>query len=172
VDVRFLSGRQAVAAYLEGSRLGTVDLNRGQLDTLELEAKVYGLTQAGRRGDLESKRRLGTEDESAIFDFFSKKRNYRGKAGLPNPKNIRKSSGRKRYATDTKPREMSEAILQNLTRKEPENAPGSDAATDTSAGESISPETRVDDANTDSSTASSPGAERPDSLSGLVPPGV
>jgi len=43
VDIRFLSGAEAIKLSLQGARMGTVNLGTPQLKALELEARICGL---------------------------------------------------------------------------------------------------------------------------------
>lgn len=60
VDIRFLSGPEAVRLALLGSRMGTVTLDRQALDALKLEATIHGM-MTGRQG----------KDEEDPFDLLS-----------------------------------------------------------------------------------------------------
>jgi hypothetical protein len=94
VDVRILSSssmeerRNAVLAYLEGSRCGSLDLSRSQLDALELEAKACGIL--GTKGlDEKPKEEVDEEDLLSLLP----KASTRIKTRLSTKKGVKDTDG-------------------------------------------------------------------------------
>jgi len=101
VDVRLLPSASdseradALKAWLEGIRFGTIEIDKDQLQSFQLEAKIYGLinqrnsTSTGEKLDKATKQTL-----DSLFDFGRGKDHLASAADKTKAQNKRRTRGR------------------------------------------------------------------------------